>query len=206
MRKITTVNRASRAARLQILVDEASRALSRIRIVVTNGRMARIERMPITGQLSKIATDFMTTIYHHGGAFPSYTFDPSLFSHPATRIFWNLPLKDRSAFLIISTTAAAPTSTGRSASWLPISVLSHCSNQSARLSIKETFQTYPWTNRQKDKPLAPRSSAYCTVNIFNAAFEILYAGVGASANPGAIVIDPSVDVLFLLQYNTLMGA
>jgi G:T-mismatch repair DNA endonuclease (very short patch repair protein) len=94
MCKITTVDRASRAARLQVLAEGASRAFNRIRIAVTDDKMARVERMHITGQLSKIFTDFTTTIYHHGGFFPSFTFAPSLFSHPATRIFWNLPLKD----------------------------------------------------------------------------------------------------------------
>lgn len=44
-------------------------------------------------------------------------------------------------------------------------------------------------------PSSERVCAHCTVNIFSAAFEILYAGVGASLNCEARPIDPSVDVL-----------
>ena len=44
-------------------------------------------------------------------------------------------------------------------------------------------------------PSSDRSCAHWTVNMFNAVLEILYAGVGASLNAGAWVIDPNVEVL-----------
>lgn len=40
-----------------------------------------------------------------------------------------------------------------------------------------------------------RSCAHCTVNMFNAVFEILYAGVGAGLKAGARPMDPRVEVL-----------
>ena len=45
------------------------------------------------------------------------------------------------------------------------------------------------------KPSSDRSCAHCTVSIFNAAFEILYAGVGACLKAGARPIDPNVVAL-----------
>jgi hypothetical protein len=44
-------------------------------------------------------------------------------------------------------------------------------------------------------PSSERSCAHCTVNMFKAVFEILYAGIGAGLKAGASPIDPSVEVL-----------
>lgn len=62
----------------------------------------------------------------------------------------------------------------------------------------ECFMLTPGLIGTKMKPSLPKSWAYCTVSMFKAAFEILYPGVGAMANSGAIVIDPSVEVLLVL--------
>jgi hypothetical protein len=45
------------------------------------------------------------------------------------------------------------------------------------------------------KPSSTRANEYCTISIFKAAFEILYAGVGWNKNSEALVIEPIVEPL-----------
>lgn len=50
---------------------------------------------------------------------------------------------------------------------------------------------------RKVKPSAAYCCAYCTVSMFKAAFEILYAGDGRGRNASAIAMEPKVvDLIF----------
>lgn len=55
------------------------------------------------------------------------------------------------------------------------------------------------------KPSLWKSSAYCTVRAFMAAFEILYEGAGMKCMNGARVVEPRVVELYTYQHCNAEG-
>lgn len=56
---------------------------------------------------------------------------------------------------------------------------------------------------RKVNPSSAYCWAYCTVSMFNAAFVILYAGVGRARNASAIAIEPKVvDLVFGSEFKS----
>lgn len=89
------------------------------------------------------------------------------------------PLSFAEALCRISNTAFAPVPAGRSAA---VEQRSVCSHWPSGLGLVTPIYCFvigiltPGFTRTKISPSLPNSRAYCTVSMFKAVFEILYAG------------------------------